>query len=356
MKQKNIKINKLLSRTWNRLNMNETEVMIPDIEYKQYEISPELPEEGVMHDRTERIKELNISSGMGEEIGKLIDEQGVYSDSFYIKPDNDLEKPLRIKMNYKNNDKKFNYIEIYAGENSRSTVIMEYESNRYAQGMAAIQIKVYAEKNAHIHLIQVQLLGDRFTHLNDIGGRCEEGASINIDQIILGGKYRYLGCMIDLYGAESSMDTGIGYIADNEQELDMNYIVQHKGIKTESNINVNGMLSDNAFKIFRGTIDFKSGASGASGRENENVLMIGEKAVNQTIPIILCEEEDVDGSHGATIGNLDEDMLFYLYTRGFDRDKAYNMMAKARIDAICRKIPDEEISEKINKYAKWGDV
>lgn len=61
----------------------------------------------------------------------------------------------------------------------------------------------------------------------------------------------------------------------------------------------------------RGTIDFVHGCVGAKGDEKEDVLLVGDNMVNQTIPLILCAEEDVEGNHGASIGKLDENMLFY---------------------------------------------
>ena len=77
-----------------------------------------------------------------------------------------------------------------------------------------------------------------------------------------------------------------------------------------------GVLRDQAFKLFRGTIDFKAGSAGSEGEEQEDVLILGDDAVNQTIPLILCAEEDVQGSHGATIGRLDDELLFYLCSTG----------------------------------------
>ena len=64
-------------------------------------------------------------------------------------------------------------------------------------------------------------------------------------------------------------------------------------------------------------------------------------AVNQTIPLILCAEEDVQGSHGATIGRLDDELLFYLCSRGMSREKAAQVMTRAKLDKVCRKIGDE---------------
>ena len=73
-------------------------------------------------------------------------------------------------------------------------------------------------------------------------------------------------------------------------------------------------------KVFRGTIDFKNGSSDSVGNEKETVLMLGENVVNKTVPLILCAEENVVGNHGATIGELDDETLFYFESRGIGRD------------------------------------
>ena len=76
---------------------------------------------------------------------------------------------------------------------------------------------------------------------------------------------------------------------------------------------------DAAEKIFRGTIDFVRGSADSVGAETEQVLLLGDDVVNKTIPVILCAEENVQGSHGAAIGELDEETLFYFGARGMDR-------------------------------------
>lgn len=86
----------------------------------------------------------------------------------------------------------------------------------------------------------------------------------------------------------------------------MNYVARHRGKKTTCEMDSTGVLAGKAFKLFRGSIDLLPGGSGAKGQEQENVLLLGDGVVNQTIPLILCGEEDVEGNHGATIGRLDE--------------------------------------------------
>lgn len=113
----------------------------------------------------------------------------------------------------------------------------------------------------------------------------------------------------------------------------MNLVVNHWGKKTKCEINASGALNDAAKKIFRGTIDFKRGSSGSVGSEQETVLMLGEDAVNKTVPVILCAEENVEGTHGATIGEMDDDTRFYFGSRGIDRETAESCFRARRLPA-----------------------
>jgi Fe-S cluster assembly scaffold protein SufB len=79
----------------------------------------------------------------------------------------------------------------------------------------------------------------------------------------------------------------------------------------------------------------------------ENVLLMDEDVWNQTIPVILCDEEDVEGNHGASIGNIDEELLFYMKSRGIEEKAVYEMMAGALIESVAAKIPDEKTKEEL---------
>ena len=79
------------------------------------------------------------------------------------------------------------------------------------------------------------------------------------------------------------------------------------------------ILADSAKKTMRETIDLVHGAKDARGNEAETVLVTGDDVVNKTLPTILCDEEDVQGNHGATIGSIGPDQLNYLADRGLSR-------------------------------------
>lgn len=77
--------------------------------------------------------------------------------------------------------------------------------------------------------------------------------------------------------------------------------------------------------------------------------MLGEDVENKTVPVILCSEENVVGNHGATIGELDEDTLFYLASRGISREQAEDMMARAGVERLKSLIADEAFTAMIDE-------
>lgn len=241
-------------------------------------------------------------------------------------------------------------VTLSAEPGSSLTVWMEIDSPKEGTGLFALTTQINAGKGAKVRLIQVQLLGAHYRFVNDVKTEGEDQAEIEILQLFLGGQKTWAELVSDLSGTESSLTADIGYWCRNTQRLDMNAVVLHKATHTKSRILTKGVLEDQAFKLFRGTIDFKNGASGSEGEETEEVLMLGEDAVNQTIPLILCGEEDVQGNHGATIGEPDEDILFYMASRGIGKEAATALLAKAKIEGLKAKLGNAALEEKVQNY------
>lgn len=229
-------------------------------------------------------------------------------------------------------------------------MLIVFRSGEDAQGTSSFQVKVHAEKNAKVQLQEVQLLGAGYTCLSDIGASCGENATFELLKLELGAGKVYAGCLTELEGKKSAFDAKIGYYTSVNQKLDMNYTVRHRGKKTESMMEVSGVLQDGSSKLFRGTIDFVPGCAGAKGTEREDVLLLGDDIVNQTIPLILCAEEDVEGNHGASMGDLDDATLFYLCSRGLSREEAERMVARARIDALNELVADEAVQKQVQEF------
>lgn len=189
------------------------------------------------------------------------------------------------------------------------------------------------------------------------GIRCnvEDSSTLSIVQLYLGSTDTASEIDVTLSGYKSKLVTDIGYLLNDDGKLDINLIARHSGKKTESEINVKGVMNDQSEKIFKGTIDFLCGASGAKGSEKEDVMLLGDKVVNKTVPLILCAEEDVEGEHGASIGRIDDSIMFYMRSRGIDEQTIYDLLARSKISSVIEKIGDEQTTARLDKNLLWGD-
>ena len=118
---------------------------------------------------------------------------------------------------------------------------------------------------------------------------------------------------------------------------------------SESRILASGALADKAYKTFRGTIDFKTGSSGSKGDEREKVILLDEDVVNRSIPLILCTEEDVEGAHGAAIGSLDEEILFYIKSRGISPEEAKRLVIFGMFESLLMQAGNESLGNRVQK-------
>ncbi len=241
---------------------------------------------------------------------------------------------------------------LHAGADSELSVVLLLSEDAGPADRLALQVKICAEEGAQVHFCLSQLLNEEALCLTDIGAVCGKGAHLSLTQLNLGGEKQYAGIAVKLAGDESALDFEMGYRVRPVQSLDINYVTRHVGKRTASAMNAWGILEEKARKLFRGTIDFPAGCPGSKGQEKEEILLLGDRQINQTVPLILCTEEDVEGAHGATIGRLNEDMLFYLESRGVGREAAEELIARARLDAVCHRIPDEEVRSRTEDFIR----
>ena len=246
-------------------------------------------------------------------------------------------EPIRVEIEGKG-EYSYKAVNVTAKAGSRVTV---YEIFR-AEANLAVETRLTVRENATVRLIQVQATQPGSVLYNSVKGECADGGRIELTQVLVGRGDVYCDSGVELNGRQSGLKAAIGYLGRESQKLDMNLVVNHWGKNTESEIDASGALRDEAKKIFRGTIDFKRGSSDSVGNEKETVRMLGDDVTNRTVPLILCAEENVVGNHGASIGQLDDETLFYFERRGIGRDVAEKLLARASIERVARLIGDEE--------------
>ena len=108
---------------------------------------------------------------------------------------------------------------------------------------------------------------------------------------------------------------------------------------------------DSATKVFRGTIDFKKGCKKSIGDENEFCVLLSDNTVSRSLPMLLCSEEDIIGTHSSASGYVSDKSLFYIMSRGISRKKAYKLLLSGFL-LNTDSIDKEKISEFVDEINK----
>ena len=204
-----------------------------------------------------------------------------------------------------------------------------------APATSAALVRIVAEKHARIHLVEMLGVDDDQQHLESVGIEAHEDAVCDVRQYALGGGAVGMGLAVNLVGNRARLDLNNRYHACHEELLDINHVARMRGCATRAEIVESGILNDSAHKTLRATIDLIRSSKDAKGNEAETVQILGDGVVNKTMPVILCDEDNVTGNHGATIGSVSPEQIEYLQARGLSRREAELLFVRALFeDAI----------------------
>lgn len=234
-------------------------------------------------------------------------------------------------------------IDIVAAPNSTFSIALSLDSDADAPAFMGSTMRVFAGAGARVDITVYLTASDAVTCVEDSGFVLDEGARVNVRHVVLGGGFTATGLAADLRGDRSRIDVDTSYLASGTQQRDFNYIIRHRGRKTVSNMDANGVLTGTSKKCLRGTIDLIHGAKGAEGNERETVLLASKGVDNKTVPNILCDEDEVAGNHGATIGHVRPDQLFYAACRGLSQEQTEALFLSAKLEDAALQAPNDAV-------------
>ncbi len=232
-------------------------------------------------------------------------------------------------------------IDIVAAPNSTFSIALSLDSDADAPAFMGSTMRVFVGAGARVDITVYLTASDAVTCVEDSGFVLDKDARVNVRHVVLGGGFTATGLAADLRGDRSRIDVDTSYLASGTQQRDFNYIIRHRGRKTVSNMDANGVLTGTSKKCLRGTIDLIHGAKGAEGNERETVLLASKGVDNKTVPNILCDEDDVAGNHGATIGHVRPDQLFYAACRGLSQEQTEALFLSAKLEDAALQAPND---------------
>lgn len=256
------------------------------------------------------------------------------------------EIPIRINFSINNKNSIIrNLIIIESG--SKIELIEEYSSDANEECFNSCITEVYANDDSKINYHHLNNFGDKTSSIMSICGSAGRNAAINWFSASFGGKLNRL--RIDtLFDGEGSQSEALGlFVGKNKEHIDITTNVYHNTHHTSNNIKVDGILKDSSTSVYRGLIRIEKQGQQTNSYLSNHILKIGEKSLGNSIPALQIEANDVKASHGATVGQVSEEHLFYLMSRGLSKDEAENMITQGFLEPIICKIKMEELREKI---------
>jgi len=154
-------------------------------------------------------------------------------------------------------------------------------------------------------------------------------------------------CLLQGKGAECQLDGA--YLVDGEDHVDHHTLVEHEASHCRSEQTYRGMASGKGTAVFDGIVVVHRDAQKTEAHQENRNLLLSETATVHTKPHLEIDADDVICSHGATVGSLDEDQLFYLRTRGIPEDLAHAMLTYAFLEAVVDRVAHEPTRERMRE-------
>ena len=334
------------AQTWNRLRANSLSLTVPDH-----------ADAGTVYLPLPRLFK-RIECGMGQEVTDYVESQAFKSDFYNVPAHTKREEPIVVAVSAAQNQcantgvivregaEATVVIAAFAGDASDGAPAGGAANGSNALPTSAALTRIVVETGAKLHLIEILGVNEGQQHLESVGLEVHQDAAVDVKQYALGGSTTGLGLTANLVGARARLDLNNRYHATHEETLDINHLVRMRGTSTRAQLTESGVLNEAAKKTLRATIDLVRGAKDAQGNEIETVMILGDDVVNKTMPVILCDEDDVAGNHGATIGSVSPEQLDYLAARGLSRQAAEQLFIRALFEDAIINAP-EEISHRV---------
>ncbi len=264
-----------------------------------------------------------------------------------IPKETSVEKPFEFNFKADENSANFPHILVIAERGCKATIIEHYESDAKSFTNTAIQIVV--EDNANLTHYRVQKESTEAFHIGTTEVSVGRGSLYNATNINLGAAISRhdVHLKFTAEGGEAFVD-GL-YMLGGNQHHDTHSTIDHALPNCLSHQTYKGVLNDKSRGVFNGKVFVRANASGTDAQQSNKNLLLSNDARVDTKPQLEIFNDDVKCSHGATVGQLEEEELFYLLSRGISEKLAKNLLTYGFAEEIINKIGIEEIKKDLDE-------
>ena len=232
-----------------------------------------------------------------------------------------------------------------AGTSERLTIVEHFVGLSGDPSWTNSVTEVVVGANAHVCHVQI-LRGDASQHRTaNLTAEVSRDGRFTSHVVALGGKLGRSEVQVRLTGQGSSCDLNGLYVAGGSSVLDNYTEIEHLAPHTTSAEEYRGVMSERSTGGFVGRVLIHEGAVKSETHQLNNNLLLSNTAVVHTRPQLEIDNDDVIATHGSTVGQLDEDALFYLRSRGLGAEQARALMISAFAKTLLDRLPIEGLRD-----------
>ncbi len=237
---------------------------------------------------------------------------------------------------------------IVAEENSRLNVIETYHSLSINTTLTNVATEIVLKPNARVEYDLLQGESDEAFHINNIFVRQERESVFCCNTISMCGGLVRNELKIDVKGEYCETNLNGLSLADRNQHFDNKVTILHTEPNSTSNQNYKGIVDNNASTVFFGKVYVAQKAQKTNANQSNKNILLSEKAKVNSKPQLEIYADDVRCSHGSTTGQIDEEVIFYLQTRGISRENAVSFLLYAFTKEVMEKIKCKALRQHID--------
>jgi len=257
-----------------------------------------------------------------------------------------VEQPIEFSFAANEDTVIFPHVIVIAEAGSKATLIETFSS--VEKGFTNAVVRIIVEDNANLTHFRVQK-------------DSVEAFNVETTEIVVGRGSYYNSTSINLGAALSRHDIDLKFTAEGgealvdglymlsgSQHADTHSVIDHLVPHCTSAQNYKGVLNDRSRAVFNGKVFVRENAHGTDAQQSNKNLLLSNEARVDTKPQLEIFNDDVKCSHGATVGQLEEEELFYLLTRGIPANLARNLLTYGFAEEIINKIDVELIKAELD--------
>ena len=240
-------------------------------------------------------------------------------------------------------------VELQVEQSARLGLIERHVSVGTGANFVNASVKVDIARDATVNHYRVQESGAKAIWFDTLSAVLAQGATYKLHAVNAGGLSSRSTINVLLAGERADASISVASLGDRQQIQDAFVRIEHSAPHARSEQTFRGIAAGRARVAFNGMVVVREGAHGTDSQQSLRGLLAGPEAEIDVRPQLQIDTDDVRCAHGATAGKLDDNMLFYLLSRGIDQETAQRLLKWAFLEDVVARIEVPELRRQIER-------